>query len=141
MGVVTCSALRKIYRQVILWGGSAIGQDSAATPHPALNITDDQSLGAVMGGADPAGGGPEGCAQNVVFVCLRATRPVLQQRLSSRTAHFLSPSLLDSQLETLEEPGGEEQHITVDTDGRCVSDVVLEVEERLRHRFGLSPDL
>jgi gluconokinase len=40
----------------------------------------------------------------VKLVYLRGSREVLQQRLAERTGHFFDPSLLDSQLETLEEP-------------------------------------
>jgi gluconokinase len=39
------------------------------------------------------------------FVYLRAERDLLAARLAARPAHFFPPSLLDSQLETLEEPG------------------------------------
>jgi gluconokinase len=39
------------------------------------------------------------------FVYLRATPELLAERLRSRTGHFAGPSLLPSQLATLEDPG------------------------------------
>jgi len=40
----------------------------------------------------------------VLLVYLKGTRDTLSQRLTQRTEHFMPPALLDSQLETLEEP-------------------------------------
>ena len=40
----------------------------------------------------------------VRLVFLRGSREVLEQRIDSRKGHFFDPSLLDSQLATLEEP-------------------------------------
>lgn len=40
----------------------------------------------------------------VRFVYLKAAYPLLRDRLRRRTGHFLPPSLLESQLQTLEEP-------------------------------------
>lgn len=44
-------------------------------------------------------------------VYLRGSKALLASRLASRSGHYMPPSLLDSQLETLEEPQGA---ITVD---------------------------
>lgn len=41
---------------------------------------------------------------NVRFIYLAGTRELLAERLSARRGHFMPPSLLDSQLATLEEP-------------------------------------
>ncbi|TCG05465.1 gluconate kinase [Paraburkholderia steynii] len=46
--------------------------------------------------------------RDVCFVYLKGSREVLQERLQTRTGHFFDPSLLQSQLETLEEPGDDE---------------------------------
>lgn len=43
---------------------------------------------------------------DVKLVYLRGTRETLRQRLANRAGHFFDPALLDSQLETLEEPVG-----------------------------------
>jgi gluconokinase len=46
--------------------------------------------------------------RDVCFVYLHGTMDVLKERLGSRTGHFFDPSLLQSQLDTLEEPGEDE---------------------------------
>jgi gluconokinase len=45
---------------------------------------------------------------DVLFVYLKGTAEVLRDRLTTRTGHFFDPSLLLSQLDTLEEPGPDE---------------------------------
>ena len=42
--------------------------------------------------------------KNVVFVHLKGEKKLLQKRLLDRKGHYAGPNLLDSQLETLEEP-------------------------------------
>ncbi|WP_296652113.1 gluconokinase [Paraburkholderia sp.] len=49
-----------------------------------------------------------GADRDVCFVYLKGTFEVLHARLGARTGHFFDPSLLQSQLDTLEEPGAEE---------------------------------
>jgi gluconokinase len=70
--------------------------------------------------------------RDVCFVYLKGSREVLQQRLQTRTGHFFDPSLLQSQLDTLEEPG-EDEAITVSielTPEQIVDEVVAKVEVR-----------
>ncbi|WP_244815242.1 gluconokinase [Caballeronia sp. Lep1P3] len=45
---------------------------------------------------------------DVCFVYLHGTLETLSERLQTRTGHFFDPSLLQSQLDTLEEPGEDE---------------------------------
>jgi len=47
-------------------------------------------------------------ASDLQLVFLRGDRELLAERLASRRGHFMSPSLLDSQLTTLEEPATDE---------------------------------
>ncbi|MFV8104187.1 gluconokinase, partial [Enterobacter cloacae complex sp.6730515] len=42
--------------------------------------------------------------QNVKFVYLKGSYELLQQRLAERSGHFFDPALLQTQLDTLEEP-------------------------------------
>ena len=70
-GIVTCSALKRAYRDVLRRDG-------------------------------------------VRFVHLTGERHLLEQRMQERSGHFMPPSLLDSQLATLEAPGLDEDAITVD---------------------------
>lgn len=50
---------------------------------------------------------------NVTFVHLAGDRVTLVARLATRRGHFMPPSLLDSQLATLEVPGPDENVITI----------------------------
>jgi len=72
-GIITCSALKRSYRQIII------------------------------------GDRPE-----VRLVYLRGGRDLIAQRLAGREGHFMPTSLLRSQIDTLEEPGPEEDPLTVD---------------------------
>ncbi|HKW47367.1 MAG TPA: gluconokinase [Gemmatimonadaceae bacterium] len=47
---------------------------------------------------------PSDNSRDTRFVYLRAPEPVLRERLAQRTGHYAGPSLLTSQLATLEEP-------------------------------------
>jgi gluconokinase len=53
---------------------------------------------------------------NVVFVFLDAPFDTIRERLAGRAGHYMPPSLLDSQLATLEPPGPDEA-IRVDASG------------------------
>lgn len=52
----------------------------------------------------------------LTFVHLTGSRELLRARLLARTDHFLPPHLLDSQLETLEPPAGDERAVTIEID-------------------------
>ena len=70
--------------------------------------------------------------KDVCFVYLKGSREVLEERLQTRTGHFFDPSLLQSQLDTLEEPGDDEA-ITVSielTPEQIVDEVLRQVEAR-----------
>jgi carbohydrate kinase (thermoresistant glucokinase family) len=48
------------------------------------------------------------------FVHLRGDRAVLEERLAQRRGHYMPPTLLDSQLQTLEPPSVDEQPLELD---------------------------
>ena len=50
----------------------------------------------------------------VAFVFLDGGRELLSQRINARKNHFMPPSLLDSQLKTLEPPGADENALRLD---------------------------
>ena len=81
-------------------------------------------------------GVPEG---RMVLVHLHADTDVLTERMTQRTKHFMPPSLLVSQLDTLEPLGDEERGVLVDV-APPVSDVAAAALEALAPAFGLSPD-
>ena len=70
-----------------------------------------------------------GSLRNVRFVYLRASEPLLRQRLSARAGHFAGPALVVSQLAALEEPA---DALTVDAT-RPVDEIVSVV----RYELGL----
>jgi gluconokinase len=53
---------------------------------------------------------------SVLFVLLDGSRALLESRLGDREGHFMPPSLLDSQLATLERPGADEFAVAVSID-------------------------
>lgn len=53
-----------------------------------------------------------------VFIYLHTTHAVLVERLKNRKGHYMPPTLLPSQLETLEVPGLEERALTVAAEAR-----------------------
>lgn len=53
-------------------------------------------------------------APSTVFLYLTGSRALLAERLSSRENHFMPPSLLDSQLATVEPLGDDEAGVVVD---------------------------
>jgi len=54
--------------------------------------------------------------QNTCFVFLNGDRKIIEERLKKRKGHFVSPSLLDSQLETLEPPQNDERAVRIPLD-------------------------
>jgi len=47
-------------------------------------------------------------ANDLRFVFLKGARPLIAERVAARRGHFMPPSLLDSQLASLEEPSSDE---------------------------------
>ena len=70
-------------------------------------------------------------APDVRFVFLKGGRDLLSQRLAERRGHFMPPSLLDSQLATLEEPAPDEGPLTFDI-AESPRDIVAALLARLR---------
>jgi gluconokinase len=66
----------------------------------------------------------------VRLVYLRGTAELLRQRLHARHGHFMTERMLDSQLETLEEPCESERAVVVDVD-RSPSQIVEEIRAKL----------
>jgi carbohydrate kinase (thermoresistant glucokinase family) len=74
-GIVSCSALKRAYRQVIVGGRTGVG-----------------------------------------LVHLRGSFDLISARMSARRGHFMPASLLQSQFQTLEEPGPDEHALSVSID-------------------------
>jgi len=64
--------------------------------------------------------------RDVVFVYLKGSYEVLHERLQTRTGHFFDPSLLTSQLDTLEEPAADEAiTVSIELSPEAIVDEVL----------------
>lgn len=74
-GIVSCSALKRAYRQVIVGGRTGVG-----------------------------------------LVHLRGSFDLISARMAARRGHFMPPALLQSQFQTLEEPGPDEHALSVSID-------------------------
>jgi ribose 5-phosphate isomerase A len=85
-GIVTCSALKRAYRQIII------------------------------------GSRPE-----VRLVYLRGGRDLMAEHLAGRSGHFMPAGLLQSQIDTLEEPGPDEEPLTIDVSapaGQAAAEII-----------------
>lgn len=68
-----------------------------------------------------------GGERNVYFVYLQGSPAVLRERLNTRTGHFFDPALLQSQLDTLEEPGPDEAiEVSIELTPEQIVDRVLQ---------------
>lgn len=99
--IVTCSSLRKVYRDILREVPSDLG--------------------------------------TVCFVYLKGTPELLLQRIQSRQGHFMPASMLQSQLDTLEEPDPSVENV-------IVASIVPPPHEEARHildaaiKKGMLPD-
>ncbi|AOL02977.1 gluconate kinase [Burkholderia contaminans FFH2055] len=76
-----------------------------------------------------------GTDTDVRFVYLKGSFEMLHERLKSRTGHFFDPSLLKSQLDTLEEPGPDEAiEVSIElTPEQIVDQVMLKIGIAQQH--------
>jgi gluconokinase len=68
---------------------------------------------------------------DVRIIYLKGSRDLIARRLKLRKDHFMPPTLLDSQFNTLEEPGASENPIVVDVDAP-VEAIVEKIVDRLQ---------
>lgn len=69
---------------------------------------------------------------DVCFLFLQGSADVLKSRMENRPGHFMPPSLLDSQLDTLEPPQADELAVTADIDqpfNHLVARIVLQISK------------
>lgn len=71
-----------------------------------------------------------GDRKDVRLVYLQGSHALIAERMRARQGHFMPTALLDSQFLTLEEPGPDENPITVGIDG-APAEIVKEIKERL----------
>ncbi|UJR33501.1 hypothetical protein I4U23_020946 [Adineta vaga] len=101
--IITCSALKKTYRQILL-SGTADPDRNAKLP-----------------------------TEDFYLIMLTLSRDVLHSRLLARQSeHFMNPNLLDSQLETLELPKNQEDEphaYVINCDGLSLDDVIEQIQK------------
>ncbi|XP_074876402.1 putative gluconokinase isoform X1 [Buteo buteo] len=100
--ILACSALKKMYRYVLLSGPFAIASN------------------------EPEESG-EKEALKILFVHLDGPTDIITGRLEKRRGHFMPPELLKSQFDTLEPPSPPENFITVSLE-KSLPEIVLEIE-------------
>ncbi|NXP14852.1 GNTK gluconokinase, partial [Thinocorus orbignyianus] len=103
--VLACSALKKMYRRVLVSGASA------------AESTQPEQLG-------------ENTALKILFVHLDGPMDTIAGRLHKRRGHFMPPELLKSQFDTLEPPSAPENFITVSIE-QSLPEIVLEIENAI----------
>jgi carbohydrate kinase (thermoresistant glucokinase family) len=104
--ILTCSALRKMYRQILLTG--------SADPNIKAKIP----------------------TEDIYFIMLTLSREELYKRLVQRQhEHFMNPALLDSQLQLLELPQNQadEPHtFAIRCDGLSTDEVVQQIQKIIK---------
>jgi carbohydrate kinase (thermoresistant glucokinase family) len=75
----------------------------------------------------------------VRLVYLRGSREVMADHLAKRSGHFMPASLLQSQIDTLEEPGPDEDPLIIDV-GPPASEVAEQIIRRLSQEQEKSSD-
>ena len=108
--MVTCSALKRYYRDILRGTRKA------------------QSVPEHLDPAAPA-------RLATYFVYIKAEEALLRERIASREGHFMKPQMLDSQLATLESPEGEDGVVVVPLDKSTEEQVDIATEE-LRRLLG-----
>ncbi|XP_064294232.1 probable gluconokinase isoform X2 [Phalacrocorax carbo] len=100
--ILACSALKKMYRHVLVSGASAIESNQPEQPG-------------------------ENAALKILFVHLDGPTDIIAGRLEKRREHFMPPGLLKSQFDILEPPSSPEHFITVNLE-KSLPEILLEIE-------------
>ncbi|KAM6033725.1 putative gluconokinase isoform 1-T1 [Chlamydotis macqueenii] len=103
--ILACSALKKMYRRILVSGASGIESNHPEQPG-------------------------ENAALKILFVLLDGPIDLIAGRLEKRRGHFMPPELLKSQFDTLEPPSAPENFITVSLE-KSLPEIVLEIEHAI----------
>ncbi|XP_070690621.1 probable gluconokinase [Pempheris klunzingeri] len=105
--LVVCSALKRLYRQILLYGPEALNSPSGS---------DEDTL-------PPT-------SPDVYFLFLHGDYDLLYQRMVARRGHYMKADLLRSQFDVLEPPLDEENVLPLDI-RRSMPDMAMEVERHV----------
>ncbi|XP_076586089.1 putative gluconokinase isoform X2 [Chaetodon auriga] len=105
--LVACSALKRLYRQILLYGTKAL----ASSTGPGQEVLPPAS-------------------PDVFFLFLHGDYDLLHQRMVARRGHYMKADLLRSQFDVLEPPLDEENVLSLDI-RRSIPDMAMEVERHV----------
>ncbi|KAM7392046.1 hypothetical protein PAMP_022689 [Pampus punctatissimus] len=103
--LVTCSALKHLYRQILLYGSKALTSSSCPDQKILLSTPPD-----------------------VFFLFLHGDYDVIHQRMMARRGHYMKADLLRSQFDALEPPLNEENVLPLSITW-SITDMAAEVEK------------
>ncbi|XP_041043008.1 probable gluconokinase isoform X1 [Carcharodon carcharias] len=106
--ILACSSLKRIYRRLLTDVQSTVNTDSKQNQERSQL----------------------GCNKEILFVYLHGSIELITKRLESRKGHYMSPSLLQSQFDTLEPPEGTENFIDINIE-KNIPEIVAEIEKNL----------
>lgn len=106
--VLACSALKKVYRDILIQG-----KDGALVKH------------------DEPGKERKLAEVKLLVVHLSGSSEVISERLLKRKGHFMPPELLQSQFDTLEPPSAPENFIQISVD-KTLSEIVAIIMKALK---------
>ncbi|XP_032434763.1 probable gluconokinase isoform X2 [Xiphophorus hellerii] len=101
--LLACSALKRLYRQILLNGSTVVAPTSSASLPSS----------------------PE-----VFFLYLHGDYDLIHQRMVARQGHYMKADLLRSQFDILEPPSDEENVLTLDI-RKSRNEMILEVEKHI----------
>ncbi|XP_072289449.1 probable gluconokinase [Eucyclogobius newberryi] len=116
--LVACSALKHLYRQILLHGAGAFVCSPSDPPKEG----------------PPPPPPPPAAFPDVCFLFLHGDYNVIYQRLASRKGHYMKAVLLRSQFDALEPPSGDENALLLDIATNSVAEMAEEVERHLTSR-------
>lgn len=143
--MLTCSALKLYYRNILRCGSQEAVQISPENTTELTKNTSDDSKdeniavsidGTSVGANDDMmsnvmkNSSDSNVHDQVAFVHLNGRKEVIQERLKTRKGHFMPPELLTSQLATLEPLNKDERGLTVDIE-MTPQNIVAEVLDKL----------
>ncbi|CAF0981192.1 unnamed protein product [Rotaria magnacalcarata] len=104
--IITCSALKSHYRQILLTGSS--------DPNVKVKIS----------------------TESVYIIILTSSKDILHDRLLQRqNSHFMNPSLLDSQLQTLQLPANQTDEpytYIINCDNHSQNEIINEIQQIIK---------
>ncbi|XP_068961429.1 probable gluconokinase isoform X2 [Petaurus breviceps papuanus] len=111
--VLACSALKKMYRNILM-GGEGAATQKCNEP-----------------------GEKEGVPRlKLLVVYLHGSFEVISGRLAKRKGHFMPPGLLQSQCDTLEPPSAPENFLSLNVD-KSVSEIVPFIVDNIKTKWEL----